>query len=81
MDRASVDHVFAGFERKVFKDPQWQAAAGFGSPDMHSFRTNTQPAMRVEYEPTGTSVFQRVEACDVYFDTNGVIIAFCYGGS
>ena len=74
MSRAQVDRLFSGFRVTEYTNMlQMQYA--------QVFKTNAQPAIRVMYDPEEIKLLQRVENCEVYFDTNGILIGFRYSGS
>jgi hypothetical protein len=77
MKRADVEQLFsrfrsggaAGFETRVEDNLS-------RSGDRALFQTNISRGYRVGYWPTG--FFSAYELCDVYFDTNDLIVAYSY---
>lgn len=68
--RSDVDHIFAnmgttnGKTQSVFHD-----AVLF---------TNTPPNLMVVYWPTNVGYLSQAEFCNVFFDSNGTIVAYKY---
>ena len=75
MTETNVDGLFKGFE---IKEPQVFSGQLTGRR-LTLFQTNVTYGKMVHYEPKMTgSLFEPVETCIVYFDTNGVIVGYEY---
>ena len=79
MTRQGVDSLLSDFnpsEGTGFEG--WRVGKPKPGDPMVYFQTNVDRGTRVSYWPRSLGVFDSFECCYVYFDTNGVIVAYEY---
>jgi hypothetical protein len=77
--RSNVDLLFSKFDagKEVEFDHRVEDYAVVREAPV-LFQTNVARGMKVTYWPKEFGVFAVMEKCDVYFDTNGVIVGYWY---
>jgi hypothetical protein len=79
MNRTNVESLFSDLKRG--KEVDFQGKPGHvveaNDPPV-IFRPDVEHGTKLSYSPNMDSFFDPFEFCDVYFDTNGVIVAYRY---